>query len=99
MVPEEARTRAIRRVRELRDFYSHLAAYILVCTVLVIVDLATGDAGTTFIGLNWAYWPILGWGVFVAIHAIGTFSGFTEWEERKVEELYEREKQKDLLHR
>lgn len=92
--------RARKRAKELRGFYSHLLTYVLVSTLLVFIDLADSSVtATEFLGLSWAYWPILGWGVAVVIHAINTFFGFNTWEERKTEELYEQEKQKELMGR
>ncbi|MBT8165574.1 MAG: 2TM domain-containing protein [Acidimicrobiia bacterium] len=89
---------ARRRAKELREFYSHLVTYVLVCTLLVVIDLANNSAsGTEFLGLSWAYWPIFGWGIAVAIHAFKTFVGVDGWEERKAEQLYEKEKERDLL--
>ena len=98
---DAAMERARKRARRLREFYGHLLTYILVSVLLVIIDLATGSSGDTFIGLKWAYWPIFGWGIGVAIHAISLFLPATSvggWEERKVEELYERERQRELEH-
>jgi len=98
---DPAMERARKRARQLREFYRHLLTYVLVGVLLVIIDLATGSAGDTFIGLNWAYWPIFGWGIAVSIHAISVFlptASMGGWEERKVEELYERERQRELEH-
>jgi hypothetical protein len=69
----------------------------LVCTLLVVVDLAAEDPTNSevFIGLHWAFWSVIGWGVFVAIHGIKTFFGLGGWEKRKTKELYEREKRKE----
>ena len=98
---DAALERARQRAKELREFYSHLIVYVVVCTMLVIFDLANEDPNNpeVFIGLNWAFWPVIGWGVFVAIHGAKTFLGLGGWEERKALELYEKEKQRDLLHR
>jgi len=98
-VEDPAYKRARERAKELREFYGHLITYVLVCTLLVIIDLADSSAADTeFIGLSWAYWPIFGWGIAVAIHAFKTFvGGGGGWEERKAEELYEKEKQRDLI--
>jgi len=94
---DPALERARRRAGELKEFYGHLVTYVLVCTLLVIIDLADNSAsGTEFIGLSWAYWPIFGWGIAVAIHAFKTFFSADGWEERKAEQLYEKEKQRDL---
>lgn len=99
-VEDPALERARERAKELREFYGHLITYVLVCTLLVVIDLADNSAsGTEFVGLSWAYWPIFGWGIAVAIHASKTFVGVGAggWEERKAQELYEEEKQRDLL--
>lgn len=95
---DPARQRARLRARQLREFYVHFAIYVAVCFGLVIIDVATGSSGSTFFGLNWAYWPILGWGLAVAIHAISVLMPFSgkDWEDRKTEELYERERQREL---
>ena len=97
--PDPALERARSRAKELREFYSHLVTYLVICTLLVIVDLANEDPTNSevFIGLNWAFWPVIGWGVFVAIHAIKTFFALGGWEERKAQQLYEREKRREQL--
>jgi hypothetical protein len=100
MTPQDpALERARRRAKELREFYSHLITYLVVCTFLVAIDLANGEPGNpdVFIGLNWAYWPVFGWGAFVVIHAAKTFFGLGGWEERKAQEIYEKEKRRDPL--
>ena len=90
--------RARKRAKELRDFYSHLITYVAVISLLVVLDLVNQSAGAeTFIGLEWAYWPAFGWGLFVALHAAGTFFGAASWEDRKAHELYEREKQREFV--
>ncbi len=95
---DPAMQRARKRARDLRDFYGHLVTYVAVCGLLVVIDLLDGSHGTEFIGLNWAYWPLIGWGVFVFVHALSVIFPMNTWEERKVEELYEKEKQRELEH-
>jgi hypothetical protein len=51
-----------------RSFFSHLGTYIVVNAFLVGIDLITDG------NLEWAFYPLMGWGIGVAIHAIGTFS-------------------------
>jgi hypothetical protein len=99
VIPEDpALLRARKRAKELRDFYGHLITYVVVCTLLVVIDLIdTSPADTEYLGMTWAYWPILGWGTFVLLHAAATFFGRGRWEERKAEELYEKEKQRELI--
>lgn len=87
MTQADLRERAEKRFKEIKDFYSHLTAYVLICILLLVIDLATGSDGNTFLGLNWAHWPIFGWGIAVAFHAVSVF----DWEERKVRQYMERE--------
>jgi len=97
---DPALERARERAKELREFYGHLIVYLLVCTFLVIIDLANEDPNNNevFLGLNWAFWPVFGWGAFVIVHGAKTFLGVGGWEERKAQQLYEKEKRRDALH-
>ena len=60
---EEAR----KRVKKKREFYSHLVAYLLVNTVLVVIWLLTWR------GYMWFLWPLCIWGVFVLWNFIEVF--------------------------
>jgi len=47
-------------------------------------------------GALWFYWPLLGWGIGIAIHGLsvfvfGQFFG-SEWEERKIKEIMDKDK-------
>lgn len=95
---DPAMDRARKRARGLRDFYTHFFIYLAVCTLLVVIDLANGSAGTSFIGLNWAYWPIFGWGIAVFMHGASVGLSTNDWEERKAAEFYERERNRELEH-
>lgn len=55
-----------------KDFYEHLGAYVIVNAGLVIMNLATKGH------IGWAVWPILGWGIGIGFHALGTFFAGTE---------------------
>jgi hypothetical protein len=81
--------RAKARVVALRAFYIHAAVYLLVNAVLLGIDVVTSPDSL------WFYWPLLGWGVLLAAHALYTFGTGSwlgrEWEERKVRELMSRD--------
>ena len=82
--------KAAKRAEELKEFYQHLVSYVVVNAFLVVVNLLTSP------GYKWFVWPLLGWGIGVALHAAGVF-GRTwfwgdEWQERKVKELMERDR-------
>jgi 2TM domain-containing protein len=96
-VPEGVRTEvdthdpayrsAEKRAEELQGFYIHLLVYVAINTGLFLINLLTRDGGGW-----WFYWPLAGWGIGLAIHALATFAGvFSEsWKERKAAEIYDR---------
>ena len=79
--PDEAL--ALRRVRKLKAFYLHLTQYIVVITILAVVNITTNSH------YLWFLWAALGWGVGVLSHALITFDKLpflgAEWERRQVE--------------
>jgi hypothetical protein len=83
---------ARKRAEELQGFYIHLLVYVAVNTGLFVINALTRDGGTW-----WFYWPLLGWGIGLAIHALVTFAGlFSEdWKERKANQLYERSRHRN----
>ncbi|MBW4609271.1 MAG: 2TM domain-containing protein [Hassallia sp. WJT32-NPBG1] len=52
-----------------RQFKTHLFLYLIINTFLVVIDFMTDG------NLNWAYWPILGWGLGLAFDAFDAFQG------------------------
>ena len=95
---DQAMERARKRARQLMAFYIHITTYVLVGAFLVFIDLVAGVTGdTTVLGLDWAYWPILGWGIGVAAHAVSLAINPTgAWEQRKAEQIYMKERQREL---
>jgi hypothetical protein len=87
-IEETSYQRVKKRVEELKGFYTHLAVYLVVNLGLFLIDLAS-DGGW------WFFWPLIGWGVGLAIHAFVVFGIEGPlgrgWEERKIRELMERE--------
>lgn len=67
---EVEREEALQRLRKKRDFRTHLTVYWLVMTLLVAIWLLSGGWGSYF----WPVWPMLGWGLGVAIHGATLFS-------------------------
>jgi hypothetical protein len=68
---EELRTLAIRRLKKKRDFWAHLAAYIIVNAFLVGVWYFTSGRDG---GYFWPIWVMLGWGIGVAFNAWDAFA-------------------------
>lgn len=90
---DPALERVREHVKEVRDFYYHLMTYVLINTLMVVLDRRNGGAGD-FLGLDWAYWLIIFWGFGIGGHAIYTFFG-----EYKVQKLYLQERNQELASR
>ncbi|HRB72749.1 MULTISPECIES: 2TM domain-containing protein [unclassified Flavobacterium] len=87
---EEERYRlAKKRVEEIKGFYGNLTAYIAVNLALMAMNLLTSPEHL------WFFYPMLGWGVGVAIHGMKVFNYMPflgkDWEERKMQEFIEKE--------
>jgi transcriptional regulator with XRE-family HTH domain len=74
---------AFNQVRKLKDFYIHLAQYVLVIAVLTIVNALTTP------NRWWVQWVIMGWGVGVFFHWLQISERFSlfgsKWEKEQVE--------------
>lgn len=84
---EEEIKAAKKRVEELQGFYWNLASYIIIVSFLHFLDLRDGS-------YEWAYWPLLGWGIGISFHAIEVFGMFnsSSWKDRQVQKELERRK-------
>ena len=78
--------KASRRVKELKGFYGNLTSYCLVIPFLAVLNLLTAPE------YLWFLWPMAGWGMGLAAHAITTFGIGKAWEEKKIKELMEEER-------
>ncbi len=79
---------AKKQNKQVRDFWYHLMVYVFVCGLLVVVDLRggqTGQTGQPVLGLDWAFWVILFWGLGVIGHAISVYLSDDRAEQRYAE--------------
>lgn len=74
--------RAKERVEKIKGFYGNLASYCLVIPILIIINLTTNSNG-----FQWFWFPMLGWGLGVLFHAFETFGYGKSWEEKKIQEI------------
>jgi hypothetical protein len=85
MEDQETYNRAKKRVRQIKGFYIHATVYLFVNALLIVINLVTSRAEI------WFFWPLIGWGIGLAAHALSVFGlgGFlgAEWEERKIKEI------------
>lgn len=83
--------KARERVQELKGFYAHAAVFLFANIALVILNLATLHKND---GILWFVWPLIGWGIVLAVHAVsvfglGRFLG-REWEQRHIQQELDR---------
>lgn len=81
---EEQRQKAIRRIRAKQAFRVHLTVYLAVNALLVIVWAITTA------GYFWPVWPMLGWGIGVAAHAMATYTKPAEISEADIDRELQR---------
>jgi len=65
---DDRRQAAIGRLKAKQDFRTHLAVYLIVNTMLVVIWAVTGA------GFFWPIWSIAGWGIGLAAHAFTVYS-------------------------
>ena len=79
--------KAKKRVEALRGFYVHLCVYVVVNLGLFLRNISTSPENL------WFYWPLLGWGIAIGLHALSVFGPGrrfgAEWEENKIAEIME----------
>jgi len=76
--------RASMRVQELKRFYSSLISYCLIIPLLIFINLYTSPK------YLWFYWPMLGWGLGLAIKAVKVFGISNNWEERQIQKILDK---------
>ena len=69
-IPTEDEAVAAWQARHRRQFNTHLLTWLVVCTGLLVINLLAG-------GALWFQWPLAGWGIALALQAIGTFQSAT----------------------
>lgn len=77
--------RAKERVEKLKGFYGNLISYCVVIPILIFVNLSTSN-------FQWFWFPMLGWGMGLTFHALETFGVGKNWEERKIQEILNKDK-------
>jgi Na+/melibiose symporter-like transporter len=71
VVDNELYEQARRRVEAKIGFFTHLAVYIVINGLLIFINLQNNPDRL------WFYWPLLGWGIGIAFHALGVFVFFS----------------------
>jgi hypothetical protein len=74
--------RAKERLENIKGFYGNLMAYLIVVPTLIIINLFVQKGN-----FQWFWFPLVFWGMGVAIHAFEVFGYGRNWEEKKIKEL------------
>lgn len=74
---------AVEYVRDIKGFYTHLAAYLICVAAMIAANLIMNPDHL------WFVWPVLGWGLGLASHGLAVFEIFSlfgvGWEKRQIE--------------
>jgi two-component system, LytTR family, sensor kinase len=80
----QLRRMAIHRADMKLAFRSHVFAYAIVNAGLLMINLVTSPDHL------WFYWPLIGWGIGLAAHAVVVFADGEHMRERLIEAEYEK---------
>jgi len=81
---------ARKRVKKKKRFYRHLSIYLVMSAFFFLLNVLADPYEW------WFFFPMLGWGIFLAIHYVSIFGitkqrlGTTEWEERELKKEMQR---------
>lgn len=95
LTPDEIKyQQALKRVKRIKGFYTHLMVYIVINIGLLIVN----NNNSTENFWRWqTFSTVLFWGIGLLAHGMSVFMPALlmgkDWEERKIKELMEKEKQ------
>lgn len=92
--PEEVKYHeALKKVRKIKGFYTHLVVYIIINAMIIIAKVQKVDPGESI--WHALYVPAF-WGLGLLSHGLSVFlPGMIlgqNWEERKIQELMDKEK-------
>ena len=86
---------AKKRIKKIKGFYTHLAVYVVINIMIIIVNIQSLDANETYFQKE-NFFTAFFWGIGLAAHASSTFlpNWFLgkNWEQKKIKEFMEKEK-------
>lgn len=85
----KAYKKAQKRVKEIRGFYTNLISYCIVIPFLIFINLFTGNRS------HWFWFPVFGWGIGLASHAFQVFGIGESWQEKKIREIMDKQKNRN----
>jgi len=86
---------ALQRVKKIKGFYTHLAVYLVINLMLVIVNIQNLEKGESYFQFK-NFQTAFFWGIGLLAHALSVFLPNmilgNNWEEKKIKEFMEKEK-------
>ena len=80
--------KAKKRVEELKGFYGNLISYCCVIPFLIFINLKFSPH------FQWFWFSAAGWGFGLIMHALKVYGYSSNWEERKIQEILQKEDNK-----
>ena len=89
---------AVKRVKKIKAFYSHAMVYVVINIMIVIMNIQNLKPGESY--FQWQnFTTLFFWGIGLLAHGASVFvPDFIlgrDWEERKIQEFMEKERQKN----
>jgi hypothetical protein len=78
--------RAKKRVEELKGFYGNLISYCCVIPIIIFINLRFSPQ------FHWFWFSAAGWGFGLIMHAFKVFGYSSNWEERKIKEILNKDR-------
>ncbi len=86
---------AVKKVKKLKGFYTHALVYVVINIMVIIANVQNYEPGESFFQFK-TFMTAFFWGIGLLAHAMGTFIPYfilgKDWEERKIKELMEKER-------
>jgi hypothetical protein len=86
---------ALKRVKKVKGFYTHLVVFIVINIMILIVNYQELEVNESFFRFK-TFSTFLCWGVGLFAHGLSVFLPTIilgkDWEEKKIKELMEKEK-------
>lgn len=80
--------KAKKRVEELKGFYGNLISYCCVIPLLIFINFKFSPE------FQWFWFSAIGWGFGLTIHALKVYGYSSNWEQRKIQEILDKEENK-----
>ena len=87
---------ALKRVKKIKGFYTHAIVYVIINIMIVIINIQDLKDGESYFQAH-NFFTAFFWGIGLLAHGVSVFLPDIilgkQWEERKIKEFMEKEKQ------